>query len=89
MRTIGKHWPKDAPRGDYPAQCDVCGIPYQRSQLVKNGDDGMLACSGAGTLDCANETRSATLDRMNSEMSRTAPVVPYGGTKDGHFDDDI
>lgn len=47
-RTIGRHWPASAPRGDYAALCDVCGALYRRSQLVRSLD-GTLQCSGAGT----------------------------------------
>lgn len=43
MRTIGRHWPKDAPRGDYPALCDICGVKWRRSQLYRSRS-GLLVC---------------------------------------------
>lgn len=51
-RTIGRHWPKSASRGDYVLLCDYCGVHYRRSQLVRK-TNGRFACSGPGTLDDA------------------------------------
>ena len=43
MRTIGRRWPSNAPRGDYPALCDICGVKWRRSQLERM-PCGLLAC---------------------------------------------
>ena len=42
MRTIGRHWPKDA-LGDYVWPCDYCGVKWRRSKLRRDRS-GLLAC---------------------------------------------
>lgn len=59
MRTIGKHWPRRV-RGDYPAICSICGVPYPRSSLVKKAD---------GLWYCPNDRDgrdAVTLSRLNA-----------------------
>lgn len=43
MRTIGRHWPLRAPRGDYARLCDYCGAKWRFSQLRQNAA-GLYAC---------------------------------------------
>jgi hypothetical protein len=40
---VGRHWPKRAPRGDFSAECDICGVVWRRSQLELKAD-GFLYC---------------------------------------------
>lgn len=60
MRTIGKRWPRNAPRGDYTAECSYCGVAYRRSSLVRDGS-GRFACP-----DDARGRDAVTLDRLNA-----------------------
>lgn len=70
MRTIGKKWPKKAPRGDYQAACDFCGAHWRRSQL-KTDTGGMLYCPDEGDgLD------SAGLSEMNASMAERVVRSP-------------
>ena len=71
MPTIGRRWPASAPRGDYAETCAICQVKYRRSQLVRRAD-GLLVCSGPGTLDDAAGRDAATLDRLNAEHARNA-----------------
>lgn len=87
-RTIGKHWPKNAPKGDYQALCAVCGYHYRRSQLVKRMD-GKLVCSGARSMSCAREICAMELDALNSSMANTGPHPPIDGVHEGGVVDDI
>lgn len=43
MRTIGRHYPRNAPRNDFVANCDYCGVPYYRSRMLRDRS-GYLAC---------------------------------------------
>lgn len=43
MPTISRRWPSTAPRGDFPVECDVCGVPWRRSQMERK-PDGTLCC---------------------------------------------
>lgn len=78
MRTIGHHWPKDAPRGDHSALCDICGARWRRSLLRKDGE-GHLVCPDEGDgLD------ARTLEQMNRSMANdSTPKVPK---PEGQFD---
>lgn len=72
MRTIGKHWPSDAPRGDYQEMCDYCGVMWRRSQLRKDGA-GRLVCPDEGSgLD------ATTLNKLNA-AARRRPSGNMGG----------
>ncbi len=84
MTTIGRHWPKSAPRGDYAATCDLCGFRYRRSQLV-DMPGGTLRCM----TDCAKERDAYTLDQANAAQNVTIRTVPIGGDgAHGSFDVD-
>lgn len=85
MRTIGRHWPKSAPRGDYSATCDLCGFAYRRTQLVQM-PGGTLRCSGSGTIDCAKERDAFTLDKLNADQANKPLVMPAGGPHHGNGD---
>lgn len=76
MRTIGRHWPRDAPRGDYEAKCSYCGVLYRRSQLVRDGA-GLLVCPEEGPgLDVVTLTQeSADNVRVPENYERDAPGV--------------
>ena len=69
MPTIGRRWPASAPRGDYAEMCANCQVKYRRSQLIRRSD-GVLVCSGPGTLDDAAGRDAATLDRLNADHAR-------------------
>ena len=76
MRTIPRHWPASAPRGDYRETCDICGALWRRSQLRRDGE-GRLVCPDEGDgLD------ARTLDAQNEAYARarlrTAHVRRYG-----------
>jgi hypothetical protein len=71
MPTIGRHWPRSAPRGEYTALCDVCGVLYRRSQLIRKPGGG-LACSGPGTLDDARGRDEVELSRANAAAMTAA-----------------
>lgn len=43
MKTIGRKWPRNAPRGDHPWLCDYCGARWRRSTLTRQ-QSGYLAC---------------------------------------------
>jgi len=74
MRTIGRKWPKSAPRGDAPARCSYCGVIWRRSQLVRDRS-GNLACpddqSGrdVATLSFLNAQAAANRDLMSGAPS--------------------
>jgi hypothetical protein len=76
MRTIGKHWPADAPHGDYPATCDYCGATWRRSQLRRDRA-GLLKCPDEGTgadsvaLTQANAQAAARPRRRYRPMDAT------------------
>lgn len=40
---VGKHRPRSSPRGDSSALCDICGVLWYRSRLVRKAD-GLLYC---------------------------------------------
>ena len=65
MKTIGRHWPSTALRGDYIAMCGHCGARWRRSQL---------RVDGAGVLTCPMEGRgpdAATLLKEEATEART------------------
>jgi hypothetical protein len=41
MLTISRHF--NGTRRDFAADCDVCGVKWHRSEMVRNGD-GLLVC---------------------------------------------
>ena len=73
MRTIGNHWPRSAPLGDYTATCDYCGVPYRRSQLRYDGDF-KLVCPDEGEGMAVGE-----LDEANREAMRMPGDYPQDG----------
>lgn len=75
MRTIGRHWPKDAPRGDYQCRCDYCGVTWRRSQLRRDAA-GLLACP-----DDSPGLDVVTLSRGNLEGMRHKKIGD--GIRDG------
>lgn len=48
MATIGRHWPKSAPRGDTQAICAYCGVRWRRSEL-RLDEAGNLYCPDEGS----------------------------------------
>lgn len=64
MRTIGRRWPKEAPRGDFQATCAYCGATWRRSSLRRD-EAGLLRCPDEGPgapavqLDRENQERAA------------------------------
>lgn len=76
MRTIGKHWPKNSPPGDFSALCDICGARWRRSQLWRN-EDGMLVCRDEGR---GRSVRA--LSDLNTADTTPAQLPPVDGTLD-------
>ena len=63
-RTITRHWPADAPRGDTQAACSYCGVRWRRSQM-RLDRSGLLVCPDEG------DGRDAiTLSEGNAALSR-------------------
>lgn len=61
--TVGKRWPRSAPRGDSQAICSYCGVQWRRSQLVRDSE-GLLVCPDEGTGRDQSE-----LARLNAASS--------------------
>lgn len=72
-RTIGRHIPATAPRGDYVVECHYCGVPWYRSLMREDGG-GHLVCPHEGDgLD------AISLQRLESAPT-AAEVI---GRRDG------
>lgn len=59
-RPVGKRRPRNSPRGDSSALCDICGVLWYRSALVRKAD---------GNLYCPDDVRgmdSVTLSEGNA-----------------------
>jgi hypothetical protein len=62
MRTIGKHRPRNSPKGEYVTFCGICGSAWYRSKLFYD-EQGILVCPDEGIgLD------PLALERANMEM---------------------
>lgn len=74
-RTIGKRWPKTAPRGDYQAACDYCNVMWRRSQLRRDGA-GLLVCPDEG-----DGRDAVTLSELNAAgaQAQRGPVSTNDG----------
>lgn len=79
--TVGKRWPKSAPYGDIVVMCDICGVNYRRSQLIKRAD-GFWACTGPGTDNDASELSAVALDQANAAMT---PRGIHGSEEGGSY----
>jgi hypothetical protein len=77
MPTVGKKM-RRRDIGFSCAECDTCGARYSRRQLVR-GRDGLLRCSGAGTLNDARGRIAMELDEMVASRSeqQAASTVPW------------
>lgn len=60
--TIGRHH-HGSTRGQYPAVCSVCGVPWPRSKMQRTMG-GLLVCPDDRGPD------SATLDRLNARAAK-------------------
>lgn len=76
--TIGRHWPKTAPRGDFVCLCDICGVRYRRSQLVRK-PNGRLACTGPGTLNDASGRDEVELAEVTGNLLDHTNYPPQDG----------
>lgn len=59
MKTIGRKW--NRPRGDFPATCGYCGVPWPRSRMTRDR---------AGHLVCPDDQRGrdvVTLSEANAQ----------------------
>ncbi len=63
-RTIGTKRPRNSPIGDYETLCDLCGIAYLRSALVRD-EQQLLKCR-----DCWSERCEVELNRLNALAGR-------------------
>lgn len=61
MRTIPRRWPR-YPKGDYKSYCDICGVKWPRSKLVRS-TDGLYMCPHD------YEQTPAELDRANAAIA--------------------
>lgn len=82
---VGRRWPKRAQRGDFSADCSICGVAWRRSQLTRKAD-GLLYCP-----DDVHGRDAVTLNEGNAraaESLRQQPRVYDGGslTKDTYTD---
>lgn len=84
-RTIGRHWPKSAPRGDYSARCDECGVLFRRSQLMRR-PEGTLACIGPGTNNDGAGLSGMELDQLNVASQTRSETPPADG---GSIDEQV
>ncbi len=77
-QTIGRHWPRSAPKGDYQAICGHCGAAWRRSQLFRDGA-GLLTCPDEGEgLDVNTVTEmNAAMNEpwMRSEHDAQGPLL--------------
>jgi hypothetical protein len=64
MPTVPRKWPRRW-RGDYVALCATCDARYPRHKL-RMGRDGLLRCSGPGTLNDARGATAIELDEANA-----------------------
>jgi hypothetical protein len=78
VKTISKHWPRNAPRGDRPAICGYCGVQWRRSQLRRDRS-GLLACP-----DDRKGLDVVSLAEGNARLARRRR--PATGPDDGHYD---
>ena len=71
MRTIGRRWPRRAPKGDFVAMCDYCGANWRRS-LMKRDRSGYLACpddqGGRDAVTLAEEAADAAMDTESDSL---------------------
>lgn len=87
MRTVGKHWPHRAPRGDTQGFCGYCGVQWRMSQMRRDRS-GVWACPD----DIRGRDR-VTLDEGNAmgAQETTGPkvIAPTGDfDRSGHHDKD-
>lgn len=80
MKTIGRHWSKKAPRGDFQAMCDYCGVQWRRSELRRDRS-GMLACP-----DDVRGKDGVTLSEENA-LAAAQPRGPMAIRDGGNYDD--
>ncbi len=80
-KTITRHWPKKAPRGDFQQICSYCGVQWRNSQLVKDRS-GLWACP-----DDVRGRDTVTLDEGNATYARQRHGTVYV-REGGNFDDD-
>ncbi len=60
---ISRHWPKRALKGDFSANCDICGVLWRRSELTRKAD-GLLYCP-----DDADGRDAVTLNDLNARAA--------------------
>lgn len=72
MKTIGRKIPRKM-LGSSTALCATCATRYYRRQLVR-GRDGLLRCSGSGTLNDARGRIEVELDELNSGNALTGSI---------------
>jgi hypothetical protein len=67
--TLGKNWPKDAPRGDYRAVCDSCGIPWQKSKMRRSYRNRLLC------PDCYEPRDEFVIEQENINIRNRARSI--------------
>jgi hypothetical protein len=74
-RTIGTRWPVSAGWDDYPARCDICGVPQLRS-LLRYDTRGMAVCPihGSGADSAELSLQNAAGAQAWAAERATAPV---------------
>lgn len=70
--TIGRRWSSTAPRGDFACSCDICGVVWRRSQLVKDAD---------GNLSCPNDAKGRVVSELDRGNAQGAQAYARGRSR--------
>ena len=70
---VSRHWPKRAPKGDFSATCDICGVLWRRSELTRKAD---------GLLYCPDDVAGRDTVTLNDLNARAAEAI---GTQERVF----
>jgi hypothetical protein len=84
--TVGRRWPKSAPRGDSQAICGYCGVQWRRSQLWRD-QDGLLVCPDEGPGRSEGELAEANAGRAAQASSNRVSPASYQVDTDGGSED--
>jgi len=93
MRTLPRNT-KNAPMGDYPVQCDLCGGTWLRSRCRVDSYDGRLKCPlerGADAQELSTLNREMQ-DQFNLNLDKDSDSGGYGesqGAGDGDLIDQL
>lgn len=79
---ISRHWPSRAPRGDFSAECDICGVVWRRSELTRKAD---------GFLYCPDDASGRDVVTLNEGNQEAAAALQQGAPREdgGTFRQDV